>query len=89
MGAVAVALLAGLIGVTVFGSLNLGDSAVFGEGADGFVVGAVLGFAATYLAGLVLTSIAIGRSFAVHFLVAMAAVLAPSIAGLVLVGTMF
>jgi hypothetical protein len=87
VAAAMVAVLAGLAGVAVANAFGLGgDSAVFGEGADGFVVGAFLGFAGAFGGGLVLVALAIRRSFGVPLLLPLLAVLAPSVVGLLLLG---
>jgi hypothetical protein len=86
MGAATVGLLAGLFGALIADSLGLGgDSAVFGEGADAFVIAAFFGFIATYVGALILGSLAIRRSFGVNLIVPLIALLSPTILGLVLV----
>jgi hypothetical protein len=87
MGAAAVALLSGLFAALIADSFGLGgDSAVFGEGADAFVIGAFFGFVATFVGALVLVSLAIRRSFGVGLLVPLLSMLAPPVFGVVLVG---
>jgi hypothetical protein len=86
MGATAVALLVGLFGALLADSLGLGgDSAVFGEGADAFVIAAFFGFIATYVGALVMVSLAIRRSFGVRLVVPLLAMLSPTVFALVMV----
>jgi hypothetical protein len=90
LGAVAVALLAGLFAALLSDSLGLGgDSAVFGEGADAFVIGAFFGFVAAFLGALVTVSIAIRRSFGVRLVIPLLSMLFPSVFALVMLGAIF
>jgi hypothetical protein len=78
VGSLLVAVVAGFVGAELAASLNLGgDSAAFGDGADGFVVGAFIGFLASFIIGGVLIALAIARELSVRLVVTLAAVFAP------------
>ena len=78
MGSVLFAIVAGFVGAELADSLNLGgDSAAFGDGADGFVVGAFIGFLASLIIGGALIAVAIAREFGVRLIVTLVAVFAP------------
>jgi hypothetical protein len=84
-GSLIAAFAAGLVGATLADSLNLGgDSDAFGDGADGFVVGAFIGFLVSYFAGGVLVALAVARQHGVRLIVPLVAVFAPTVCLLVL-----
>ena len=77
-GSFLVAVVTGIIGAELADSLNLGgDSAAFGDGADGFVVGAFIGFLASFIVGGALIAAAVAREFSVRLIVTLVAVFAP------------
>jgi hypothetical protein len=78
VGSLILAVVTGIVSAELAASLNLGgDSAAFGDGADGFVVGAFIGFLASFIIGGVLIAVAIAREFSARLVVTLAAVFAP------------
>ena len=78
VGSLLASILAGFLGAGLADLLNLGgDSAAFGEGADGFVVGAFFGFLISFTVGGFFVAAAISRALAVRLLIPLIAVFAP------------
>jgi hypothetical protein len=85
VAAVFIAFLTGFLGADLAANLNLGgDSGAFGEGADGFAVGAFVGFLGTYLIGGFFVALAIRRAYSVPLTLPILCVLAPLILVLLL-----
>ncbi len=90
VAAVFVALLTGFLAADLAAALNLGgDSDAFGEGADGFVVGAFIGFVACYLIGAIFTSVALQRAYNTHLIVLLTAIFSPAVIGLLLLAAAY